>query len=165
MKNTKYKIYLDADGVLCNFEKKVEEITGKRITEIPKNLVWQKISWYNNNVEPFFESLEKMDGADKLFNFCNDNFENVSILTATGNTPKNAAAQKRNWFQKNYGNVNVITVNKSGDKAQYANDSAILVDDRTKSIDPWVAAGGIGILHFSVENTIRHLQSLLTENS
>jgi hypothetical protein len=40
---------------------------------------------------------------------------------------------------------------------------SILVDDRNKSIDPWVEAGGIGVLHKSVPDTIGQLRELIQQ--
>lgn len=37
----------------------------------------------------------------------------------------------------------------------------VLVDDRPDNINPWIAAGGIGILHTSVEDSIKQLRKLL----
>ena len=62
---------------------------------------------------------------------------------------------------KHYPEVECIVVRKSPDKAQYAHPKAILIDDRMKSIEPWRAAGGIGILHTSAEDTIAQLQSII----
>jgi hypothetical protein len=45
-------------------------------------------------------------------------------------------------------------------KAEYAEPNAILIDDQPKSIDPFIAAGGIGILHTSAANTIKELKKL-----
>ena len=46
------------------------------------------------------------------------------------------------------------------DKAQYASPNAILIDDRSKAIDPWVDMGGIGILHTNTNNTIEQLKQI-----
>jgi len=159
--NENYTIYLDADGVLCDFEKKVSEINGLPFHKISRGKLWSSIEKYDKEVEPFFENLEKMPDADELLNFVNNNFINIFILTACGNTPKNAAQQKRNWFRKNYPNLIVKTVQDSKDKAKFANSNSILVDDRSKSIDPWKSAGGIGILHTSARNSIEEINMLL----
>jgi hypothetical protein len=157
----------DADGVLVHFEKKVCEITGFEVfNDIPRGKVWSSIGYYDKTVGPFFESLEKMPDADVLVDFIRANFINHFILTACGYTPKNAAEQKRNWFRREYGHDLVVkTVQGSFDKAAFATPTTILIDDRPKSIDPWVAAGGIGILHTSVPETIARLQEVIREHA
>lgn len=158
-----YTLAFDSDGVIADFDKKAVEILGgKRIHEVPKGTLWSSIERYDREVEPFFESLELMDGAMRLVDFGRDNFKHVFILTASGYTPKNGAEQKKRWYARMFPGMQVIVVPKSPDKAAYANSTTILVDDRAKSIDPWVAAGGIGILHTSVDDTIEQLRAFLT---
>jgi len=96
-----------------------------------------------------------------LMDFAKSNFKSVSLLTATGTTPKDAAQQKKRWGEKNFPGINVITVVNSAHKAVYANPRAILIDDRTASIDPWNKAGGIGILFKDANQAIYRLQSIL----
>ena len=45
-------------------------------------------------------------------------------------------------------------------KAAFAIEGAVLIDDREKNINAWVEAGGIGILHTSAANTIDQLKAL-----
>lgn len=158
MKTTKFKLFLDSDGVLADFDKKAIEILGgRRISEVPKGHLWASIERHDREVEPFFESLELMPDAERLVTFSRENFEHVAVLTATGYTPKNGGEQKIRWYAKHFPDLQAIVVAKSPDKAAYATPDCILVDDRAKSIDPWVAAGGIGILHVSIEKTIEEL--------
>lgn len=159
----RYQLYIDSDGVVADFDKKAIEILGgKRIHEVPKGTLWKEIARYNDTVEPFFDSLELMPGAMDLIRFAQESdFEFTKILTASGYTPKDGGAQKVLWYARNVPGIEVIVVAKSPDKAAYANPRAILVDDREKSITPWVAAGGIGILHTSVQNTIDTLRGFL----
>lgn len=159
MKNSFYNVAIDSDGVVCSFSKKCSHILKRQFVEGEK--IWGKIQYYNDNVEPFFETLEKEDDADILMDFIFNNFENYFILTAAGHTPKDAPEQKRRWYAKYYPNLKVEVVTKSPDKAAFACPKTILIDDRAKSIDPWVAAGGIGILHKNSINTIEQLKHLL----
>jgi hypothetical protein len=39
-------------------------------------------------------------------------------------------------------------------------DHQILIDDRTDNIEAWKEAGGIGILHTSVEDTLKQLAAI-----
>lgn len=158
----KYKVYVDMDGVLAGFEEQVEIQFGLKMGDIPKGKMWAKIKEYNESVAPWFQTLPKRADADMLWEFVNDNFEDVEILTATGSTPKDAAQQKRNWIANHYGaDVKVNTVGAATQKAIFANPRAILIDDRDKAIDPFRQAGGIGILHTDTVSTIQKLQPFL----
>jgi 5'(3')-deoxyribonucleotidase len=155
------RIALDSDGVLADFDKKAEEILGMPIASAGKGKLWAAVERYNTNVAPFFESLDVVPGAIDLVKFAQDNFEEVFVLTASGNTPRDGAAQKVRWYTKHFPGLKVIVVMKSPDKAAYASESTILVDDRMKSIEPWVAGGGIGVFHTSVADTIKQLKTLI----
>lgn len=165
--NEHLTVAIDSDGVLAHFEKKVCEINeATSISEIHRSRLWQSVDHYDRTVEPFFESLEKMPDADVLMDFIRHNFVNHFVLTACGYTPKNAAEQKKNWFRKHYGHDLIVkVVSKSPDKAQFATPTTILIDDRMKSIEPWVAAGGIGILHTDAETTITRLKEIIEQYS
>lgn len=154
-----FDLYIDSDGVICGFEEFAYQILGNRhIHEVPKGTLWSTIERHGS----FFESLPLMEGAEKLVEFAHSNFKNFSILTATGHTPADAADQKRRWYAKHFPQLTTIhVVDKSPDKAAFAHQRAILVDDRRKSLDPWIAAGGIGIFHTSVDDTIEQLKLFL----
>jgi 5'(3')-deoxyribonucleotidase len=162
MKVQHYKLRLDSDGVLADWNARVNEICGCDFTTIPKSRVWSKIGFYNKTVAPFYESLEKHTDADALVEFAIAHFENVEILTATGSTPHDAAQQKVNWYQKHYPFLKVNTVKGSENKAQFAESNIILVDDKNKALDPWIAAGGIGVLHTDTVSTVKQLQEFLS---
>jgi 5'(3')-deoxyribonucleotidase len=162
MLNYEYIVFIDLDGVLAHFEHRVKEITGKHPKELSQGKLWGAVDRYNKEVQPFFETLEKMPGADKLWNFCTEHFHVVKVLTATGWTPRDGADQKTRWVHKHYGKqIDVKTVTSGTLKAIYANPRSILVDDTSKAIDPWVKAGGIGILHTDAESSIKQLQQIL----
>lgn len=156
-----FDLYLDSDGVLADFDALAYEILGGRfIHEVPKGTLWAAVERHGS----FFESLPVMPGADRLVDFVTEPglFNSVAVLTATGYTPHDAAEQKRRWYAAWRPDLTVHIVSKSPDKAAFAHPRAILVDDRAKSIDPWVAAGGIGILHTSVDDTIARLRQFVT---
>jgi hypothetical protein len=108
----------------------------------------------------FFEELDLLPDAMQLWNYVNNH--RVFICSATGNTV-NAGPEKRIAVRRHFGEEaadKAILVKHSQDKANYASPTSILIDDRTRSIDPWIAAGGIGILHKSAADTIAQLQKL-----
>lgn len=160
-KNKTFIIFVDMDGVLANWESRVIEILGDNYATASKGYKWAMITKYNNEVQPFYETLDKMSDADELWAFVTETFQYVSILSAAGSTPKDTSTQKRNWLHKNLGEVNNIIVRDGGDKAKFANAKTILIDDRDKVLDPFIAAGGIGILHINAKDTIQQLQKII----
>lgn len=165
--NEHLTVAIDSDGVLAHFEGLVCKYNRvSQLSQISRGRLWQSVGEYDRLVGPFFEHLDKMPDADQLMDFVRANFVNHFILTARGHVPKNGEQQKKNWYRKNYGPELVVkVVVSSGDKAQFANPNTILIDDRTKSITPWEAAGGIGILHTDAASTITRLKELIAERA
>lgn len=160
--NERFYIYTDSDGVVADFEKKVVEINGLPMHKITRGQLWRSVELYDRDVQPFFESLDMMPDAMELLDFIKQNFINHAILTACGYVPKGAAQQKQNWYKKHFDHALVVkTVSKSADKAAFATPNSILIDDRSKSIDPWVRAGGIGVLHTSAADSIAQIKKIV----
>jgi 5'-nucleotidase len=155
--------FVDLDGVIADFDKRVSQINGGVPTStIPRGKLWASIQKFNDEVEPFFGSLDMMPDARILWDYVTKNFVNVAILSACGYTPRDGAAQKKAWVAKHLGrDVVVKVVTGSGDKAAFATRTSILIDDREKSIIPWVNAGGIGILHRNATQTIHMLEDTI----
>lgn len=158
-----YKIYVDLDGVMVDFETTAQEVTGITVQGADKKLMnkfWRHITQHVNDGGEFFARMQPMKDAMRLWQFLAKFYP--TILSATGEL-KGAEADKRRWVVSHLGaaaSKSALFVKDSKDKARYATPDSILIDDRAKSIDPWVAAGGIGILHKSAEQTIKRLKEL-----
>lgn len=148
------ELFVDLDGVLCDFEKSVHEIFGKGPKEIPLKDMWRKLA----SMENFYGDLDWMpDGRDlwggvKHFN--------PTILTGIpmGNW---APKQKRSWCYRNLGwDVPVITC-FAKEKQNHAGPDKILIDDTARNIDQWRAMGGIGILHTNANDSLSQLKEFL----
>ena len=158
-----YKIFVDLDGVMADLDAHVLDLTGKTFPQLRKN---DQDDGFQNFVDAeradgqtIFDNLDPMPDAHQLWDYIVE--YKPSILTATGVPEVQATAEKIKWVHDNLsGFDNIITVKKSVLKADYAAPNHILIDDREKSIQPWRAAGGIGILHTSAADTISQLQKL-----
>lgn len=156
-----YKIYVDMDGVLVDFDKQAALI-GFPVEEFEadnkvKSRFWHNIGKMAHHGFEFWGVMDPMADAFELWDYVKHH--NTEILTATGHVG-NACEEKSKWAATHLGDVVVNLVRKSKDKAVFAATNHILIDDRKKSIEPWVAAGGIGILHISAADTIRQLKEL-----
>lgn len=118
---------------------------------------WQKVGAMAKRGEPFWGNMDPTVDAFQLWNYIKK--YNPEILSATGHVG-NAVEEKNEWCRQHLGNAPVHLVRKSEDKAQFAGPNHILIDDREKSIRPFVDAGGIGILHISAADTIAKLKEL-----
>ena len=154
-------IYVDLDGVLADFGGAVQKRFGRSPDDMKPKEMWTRIMQWDRDREPWFESLDKCDDADELWSFVVDTYglENVAILTSAGKTPQDAPEQKRRWVAKYYGSeVRVLVTRLSKEKAQYAAEDAILIDDRKQCTEPFAEAGGKIILHKNARNTIEKLK-------
>lgn len=160
------EINVDLDGVLVDFERTALDIAGIRPDDDPANKhlrrdFWKKIAIHVKKGGKFFEVMHPMADAFELWDYIKH--RNPVICSATGGHTVGAADEKRNWVRKHLGHEvanSARLVRDAANKAQYAHPGAILIDDRRKAIDPWIAAGGIGILHKNAADTIRQLKEL-----
>ena len=136
------KIYLDMDGVICDFTTAYYRI--EPLIDTPKK--------FHTLVRDYkiFESLEFMPNGQKLLDLLFKDLDvEVEILSSMGTwTPEIAqmsAEQKSNWLDKH----GIITkrnfVNSWAEKYKYASKTAIMIDDRHDVISSFKAAGGLGV--------------------
>ncbi len=162
-------IQVDMDGVVANFDKLACNLTGTdTLTGVNKSFMWSQIAKYEQRGGEFWFDLEKMPDADELMTFLmkvsTEHGILIEFLTAAGNF-KSAPGQKVRWADMHYKGIKPNIVIKSPEKAaRFASPTVVLIDDRLKSIEPWLEAGGIGILHTSAKDTIEKLNKLLEKN-
>jgi len=164
---TDYKIFLDMDGVYADFAKGIEKImNGEPHSEDKyetdpkyKKKMWDIVGEYQKDGGELWYELDLLPDAMTLWNYVKKH--NPTFLSATGHTNfKHTQDQKRRWLDEKFGNIPAIFVKNAADKKKEAAEHHILVDDKAKAIDPWVKAGGIGILHRSAQDTIAKLKDL-----
>lgn len=156
----KLTLYVDLDGVLCDLQEFLVRTLGRGFTDTDQDhSLWEQFAQLQRSGTPTFSVLKKMPDADVLWQWVRP--LRPHILTATGGNHELSAREKTHWVQQNLtGYDRIITVPGSALKAQYATPHSVLIDDRSKSIDPWRAAGGIGIHHASAADTIDQLKNL-----
>lgn len=127
-----------------------------------KKEFWKAVTRWMGDGKPFFVEMDPMVDAFMLWEYVKE-YE-PTILSAVGNIHVDVALrEKTEWVRMHLGDntaEKAILVRKAIDKALHAAPRHILIDDRSKAIDPWVEAGGIGILHTSAEDTIKQLMEL-----
>jgi hypothetical protein len=157
------KLYLDMDGVLCNFEKRFTELYGKDAlgARDRKNFT---TNWPNFIMNGNFENLEWFPGGKELLHFIQYATDwEVEILSSSGGEKfhSEVAAQKVVWLC-NKGipyKANIVPGRKH--KTAYATPETILIDDTEDIIVNFNAAGGVGILHKDINETLAKLRTLL----
>ncbi|QQP90550.1 hypothetical protein IGS68_04705 [Skermanella sp. TT6] len=147
------KLFLDLDGVLADFDRGVEAVTGRRPDQLPLKRMWQALA----KAPDFYGTLEMMHDAQVLWEFCKPHGPTILTGLPLGDW---APEQKRRWVAAMLGaDVPVITC-MTRDKARHAGPGHVLVDDRAGTRAPWEAAGGVFILHTGAAGSIADLKRL-----
>ena len=155
-----YKIYCDMDGVLVDFDKGYNQLTGKPTHHADvqgKQEFWdtfrQGLSDRNISEKDYWANLEWMSDGKELW----DKIKplNPTLLSAPSRDPQSRLG-KRIWVKKNIPGTPLILA-AAPMKKNYARKNAILIDDKISNINEWNEAGGIGILHTSTSTTLDKL--------
>jgi predicted kinase len=152
-----YKVYCDMDGVLVDFERGYNDLTGKKTPGVDstynKDDFWGAITKAGAK---FWANLNWMSDGQQLWGYIKQ--YNPELLTAPSRE-ESSRIGKLAWVDKNIPNTPII-FKQAKDKKDLAEPNAILIDDRKDNIQQWIDAGGIGIRHTSAESTIKQLQKL-----
>lgn len=142
-------LYLDMDGVICNFEKAYRAMWNEfkfdreRFREAVVNRrIFETLEWMPNG-EAFIEEVTRIAGMYNL---------NVEMLTSTGShrtEMKTAAVEQKTLWLCNKGipwKANFVCAKP--EKAAYAIEGkTILIDDMPGCTEPFIEKGGIAFLH------------------
>ena len=159
----KYIIFCDMDGVLVDFDKGYENLTGMSTHHADAqgrdefwNIFRQSLKDKGMSEYDYWANLDWQPGGKELWNYIKQ--YNPYILTAPSLDPESREA-KRDWVQRLSGMKNIY-FRPAKFKSDFSGKNRILIDDREDTINRWNEAGGIGILHTSAKDTINQLQDL-----
>jgi len=156
-------IYVDMDGVLCDFVKQVETVHGFKINNWSRMQPadrWVKIRAYKR----FWSDMPWYPGSRQMWSYIQK--YDVKILSAfvRESHDPNCRQGKLTWIQKHLGlPTNKIHLVKRHQKQDYAKTGGkpnILIDDFEKNIKQFNARGGIGIRFKSPTQVIGDLKKL-----
>jgi len=162
------KIYLDMDGVICNFKKAIHDIDGKtNVEELFKQdandegLLWKHIA--KKGTYDFFSQLEWLPEGKKLWAFLKDK-PNVEILSSLGNKNpdrKETKDAKIKWLKDNEITIPQNFSQSAKEKQKWVKGKhSILIDDYISNIDQWNKAGGTAIHFKTADDAIKKLKSI-----
>ena len=151
-------LFLDMDGVLCNFDKAYRAIDPDKAD---RKKFRDAVFTYK-----IFEDLEFMPDTQELLNYVSKlDGVTIEILTSMGTYDvqqgNEAKYQKLYWLKKHNLPYKANFVRAKQEKANFAHDRAILVDDSIGCIDPFNAKHGHGILHTKSSDTIQQLHDTI----
>ena len=152
----KPRLFLDADGVLADFDLGVRQLLGMSakafIAKYGRGEVWKRLARAPN----FYGSLRQMPDAQVLF----DAVKHLKPAILTGLPIGTwAAPQKVEWAAEHFPGVPIITC-LARDKHLHMHPGDVLVDDREKHRAAYEAAGVAFVHHKNAEDTLRQLAKI-----
>ena len=163
---TNPNIYLDMDGVVANFDKRFEDLSGMLpqsfVDKYGKKAFWDLID--EKHKVSFWRGIEVMPGANKLVDFVSK--YPYQMLTAPS-VKKQSVIGKGLWIKDKVGTLYSskpkVFYRKASEKHMVKpelNVNDILIDDRADTIGRWIGAGGTGILYQSADQVINDLKKI-----
>ena len=152
-----YKIYLDMDGVLVDFDQQFKDLTGMMPREFEAKHgstgFWEAIDKAGVG---FWRGMSWMPGGEALYNRASQ-FDHE--LLSSPSRSELSKIGKRLWRRDKTPSTK-LTLSRSYLKKNYAAPNHILIDDREDNIQQWRDAGGIGILYTSANQVNAELDKL-----
>jgi hypothetical protein len=146
------------DGVLCNFDKAYRKLDPEKAD---RKKFREAVFTYK-----IFEDLEFMHDAQELLNFVSKlDGINIEILTSMGTYDEYQGSQAQNqkihWLRKHNIPYKANFVRAKQEKANFAHDRAILVDDSIGCITPFATKGGHAIHHSKSSDSIQQIHDII----
>ena len=158
-KDMDYIIYSDMDGVITDFEGRFKKFSnGISPSEYKKengvSKFWDLVD--NQTGVKFWVGMPWMGDGKEYWDYIS---KYKPTLLSSPSINNESRLGKRLWVKNNLPGT-PLKLAYSKNKKNYAQENAILIDDREDNINQWIASGGIGILHTSASDTIRQLKEL-----
>jgi hypothetical protein len=158
VEESKYKIFCDMDGVLCDFDARFKSINPEKLSPSQfTNKYGTDKFWATIDAEGvgFWVGIKWMSDGKELWDHIKQ--YNPTLLSAPSRQPSSRLG-KRLWVKNNIPGANLVLAS-APKKQNYSGTNKILIDDRPDNISQWKSKGGIGILHTNTADTLKQLES------
>ena len=157
------KIYLDMDGVICDFQDRYKKL----FDSLPERD--DKTKTFYKNFDKFIEGrnfadLNMMEGSITLIHTLEKLYEEYGIVTeilsstASEKRHETIKEQKEEWLKTHGITFKQNFVPGKQLKYKFAEPTALIIDDTVSVIDDWRRAGGQAIWHNNVPATLAMLK-------
>ena len=163
------KIYLDMDGVLCDFDKRFQEMfeyhPGTEALASERDRKNFSPNWKKFVETRQFATLDWFPGGKRLVEYVDSLGVRVEILSSSGGISNHSEVrdQKVEWLCNAGLNYPVNIVPGRRIKQYYSWHNNVLIDDTLDVIESFNQGTGVAILHKNVDDTIKELESLLNK--
>ena len=155
-----YKIYVDMDGVLSDWEAQFKRYSGGIPVDTYDSLHGKQNSFklVNKNSPEYYANMPWMKDGKLLYNFVNS-FPNVQILSHAADAKSKIGKQQ--WLKDKGITFEANLVPNRKDKSKFTTADSVLIDDREDVVNDFINAGGKAILHKDSIDTINQLKEIL----
>lgn len=155
----KYQLYCDMDGVLTDFEKRFVDMLRQEgpkyyskevIAQVTRPKHFEKLegqdefwNFIDNHIGlEFWTGMEWMPNGRELWNF----IQPYSPIILTSPSRQNTSRLgKRLWIKEHITPAPPVEFRFGEAKSDFANEKAILIDDRPSNLEAFAAKGGIAL--------------------
>lgn len=155
----KYQIYCDMDGVLTDYEKRFIELLRKEghkyyskdlINQVTRPKHFAKLegedeleNFTDNHIGlEFWTGMDWMPNGRKLWNFIQPYSPIILTSPSKNNTSR---LGKRLWIKDNLVPAPPVEFRFGEAKSDFANQNAILIDDKPSNLEAFASKGGIAL--------------------
>lgn len=151
----KYKVYCDLDGVIVDFRRGYEELTGVDLGRTFHNddKFWEPI---NKAGYKFWINLKWMPDGKKMWDYIK---KYDPIILSAPSRQDESKVGKFDWVKREIPDAHLI-LRTAKNKKEFASPNSILIDDLPDNVKAWKDAGGIAIHHISADETIKQLKNI-----
>lgn len=152
------RIYLDMDGVVADFYGYARTILGADYRKVPPEVAWDMLG----QVPHLYRRIPPLDGAREFYaRLCE--VAPVALLSGVPLPTRfliQAPDDKRAWVYEHLSaKAQVITVCGWEEKCLFVASDVVLIDDSARNIKEWRHAGGVGIEHRSINDSLWRLRN------
>ena len=159
-------IFVDMDGVLCDFNKRYKELYLRTPQEVRADRERKMYStyWHDFINNSQFAYLEWHEGGQELVEFLKS-LTNVQlcILSSAGgfDRQREVMEQKIRWLRMHDISWPAVITPGRRFKSGFADNYSFMIDDTPDVITEFVKAGGHGIIHTNAPETIEAIKKWL----
>jgi len=151
----RFIIFCDLDGVIVDFRRGYEELTGVDLGKTFHNddKFWEPINKAGYN---FWINLKWMPDGKKMWDYIK---KYDPIILSAPSRQDESKVGKFDWVKREIPGAHLI-LRTAKNKKEFATPNSILIDDLPDNVKAWKDAGGIAIHHTSTDDTIKQLKYL-----
>ena len=155
------KIYCDMDGVLVDLLGSIKRHLGT--TKLNQGILDDFFNSEAGQGTEFWADAGWESGGKQLWKYIKQYDPHIlSACPSVCNKDIKVIKGKTVWCQKNLKiDPSKVHIVQRREKKDFAKKDVILIDEHSKNIREWEAAGGTGVVHKNVNSTIKELKGLL----